>query len=438
LNLQYETIQLDKIMIDIDSEISNSGAEHRNALLAEKQTYERIHATTKTVLAEVGIETKNEAVIELLEATGLAAYDATVGRIYLLPELIDRSLDTAAKTFAGDEGANTLGIGGIPPFLFREGDQYPMPATYEELEHLIGLVGENLDVVRFLSQPVKVHKGDPLKCNQIMDRLQNCIKITCSAYMDGEEAVKWFAGRDDWHDSICGVKSPLSCMDNMMDALIQSARAGNNLRLTTMPLAGRTAPQTPEACIVITHAEVMFMLAVAQTVNPGMLCMFGGMPCTTRPDGDLDYSHDAMDLLNVAVARLNMWVTKLPTVQSGGSTGEKNPDERALTDGIRGRRILCDFGVHNARHCFGVLDNLNFFSEKAFLADCQAQREYLRGRGADGGLKPLYLPGDDQAFDVIQRVASRDYHVDYHTTANLSAFDDWAKSEVEMGILPYM
>jgi len=438
LNLQYETIQLDKIMIDIDSEISNSGAEHRNALLAEKQTYERIHATTKTVLAEVGIETKNEAVIELLEATGLAAYDSTVGRIYLLPELIDRSLDTAAKTFAGDEGANTLGIGGIPPFLFREGDQYPMPATYEELEHLIGLVGENLDVVRFLSQPVKVHKGDPLKCNQIMDRLQNCIKITCSAYMDGEEAVKWFAGRDDWHDSICGVKSPLSCMDNMMDALIQSARAGNNLRLTTMPLAGRTAPQTPEACIVITHAEVMFMLAVAQTVNPGMLCMFGGMPCTTRPDGDLDYSHDAMDLLNVAVARLNMWVTKLPTVQSGGSTGEKNPDERALTDGIRGRRILCDFGVHNARHCFGVLDNLNFFSEKAFLADCQAQRDYLRGRGADGGLKPLYLPGDDQAFDVIQRVASRDYHVDYHTTANLSAFDDWAKSAVEMGILPYM
>ena len=413
-------------------------SESRDALIAEKQTYERIHSTTKTILAEVGVETKNEAVIELLEATGLAGYDSTVSRIYLLPELIDQSLDTAAKTFVGDEGPNTLGIGGIPPFLYREGDQYPMPATYEELAHLVDLVGDNLDVVRFLSQPVKVHKGDPLKCNQIMDRLQNCIKITCSAYMDGEEAVKWFAGRDDWHDSICGVKSPLICMDNMMDALIQSARAGNNLRLTTMPLAGRTAPQTPEACIIITHAEVMFMLAVAQAVNPGMLCMFGGMPCTTRPDGDLDYSHDAMDLLNVAVARLNMWVTKLPTVQSGGSTGAKIPDGQALTDGIRGRRILCDFGVHTARHCFGVLDNLNFFSEKAFLADCQAQRDYLRSRGADGGLKPLYLPGDDQAFDVIQRVASRDYHVDYHTTANLSAFDDWAKSAVEMGILPYM
>ena len=423
-------------MMDIGVEITSARTEYRDALIAEKQAYEKIHATTKTILAEVGIEIKNQVVIDLLEATGLAGYDPTIGRIYLLPELIDQSIDSAAKTFVGDEGRNTLGIGGIPPFLYRKGDQYPMPATYDELKHLIEIVGDNLDVVRFLSQPVKVHKGDPLECNRIMDQLTDCIKITCSAYMDSEEAVKWFSGRDDWHDSICGIKSPLICMDNMMDALVKSAQAGNNLRLTTMPLAGRTAPQTPEACILITHAEVMFMLAVAQTVNPGILCMFGGMPCTTRPDGDLDYSHDAMNLLNVAVARLNMWVTKLPTVQSGGSTGLKVPDEQALADGRRGRQILCNFGIHNARHCFGVLDNLNFFSEQALLADCQAQREYLKNLSDDGDLKPIYLPTDDQAFEVIERVASSDYHVDQHTTANLSAFDDWAKTVADHGLLP--
>ena len=423
-------------MFDINREILAAPSEYRDALIAEKRTYERIHSTTKTVLAEVGIETKSKALIELLEATGLAGYDPTVGRIYLLPDLIDRSLDTAAKTFAGDEGPNILGIGGIPPFLYREGDQYPMPATFAEFEHLIQLVGENLDVVRFLSQPVKVHKGDPLECNRIMDQLEDCIKITCSAYMAGEAAVKWFAGREDWHDSICGVKSPLICMDNMMDALIQSARVGNNLRLTTMPLAGRTAPQTPEACIIITHAEVMFMLAVAQTVNPGMLCMFGGMPCTTRPDGDLAYSHDGMNLLNVAVARLNMWVTGLPTVQSGGSTEEKSPNAKALQDGMRGREILCEFGVHHARHCFGVLDNLNFFSIDAFINDCEAQRQYLKNRVDRTGLKPLHVPPDPAAFEVIQRVASYDYHVDYHTTANISAFDDWAQDLDEKGLLP--
>jgi hypothetical protein len=164
--------------------------------------------------------------------------------------------------------------------------------------------------------------------------------------------------------------------------------------------------------------------------------MFGGMPCTTKPDGCLAYSSDGMDLLNVAVARLNMWVTGLPSVVSGGSTEVKHPDRRALADGIRGRRILCEFGVHNARHCFGVLDNLNFFSETAFLADCQAQRDYLARRASAGGLKPLYLPRDDQAFEVIRRVASGDYHVDYHTTAHLGDFDHWAENMVRKSLLP--
>lgn len=44
-------------MIDMEGERS----ENRDALIAEKQTYERIHSATKTVLAEVGLETKNEA-----------------------------------------------------------------------------------------------------------------------------------------------------------------------------------------------------------------------------------------------------------------------------------------------------------------------------------------------------------------------------------------
>jgi trimethylamine---corrinoid protein Co-methyltransferase len=143
-----------------------------------------------------------------------------------------------------------------------------------------------------------------------------------------------------------------------------------------------------------------------------------------------------MNLLNVAVARLNMWVTGLPTVQSGGSTSEKIPNERALWDGKRGRQTLCDFGVHCARHCFGVLDNLNFFSEEAFQSDCQAQRQYLASRQDAAGLMPLYLPEDHQAFDVIQRVASGDFHVDFHTTANLSAFDNWAATVVANGLLP--
>jgi hypothetical protein len=105
-------------------------------------------------------------------------------------------------------------------------------------------------------------------------------------------------------------------------------------------------------------------------------------------------------------------------------------------DGKRGRKILCEFGVHNARHCFGVLDNLNFFSVEAFLNDCRAHRDYLKSGMKTEGFMPLYLPRDPYAFDVIQRVASCDYHMDQHTTANLSVFDGWAATVVAHGLLP--
>ena len=62
----------DDAMINIDAAIQNAPQGDRQALLAEKQSYERIHETTKAVLAEVGIETHNQAVISLLEDTGLA------------------------------------------------------------------------------------------------------------------------------------------------------------------------------------------------------------------------------------------------------------------------------------------------------------------------------------------------------------------------------
>ncbi len=420
---------------DINQLINEAPEHYQQDLRDELELYRQMQETTKAVLAEVGVETKNQELIELMEGTGLAGYDASTSRLYVLPDLIDQALELAPKTFPGDEGMNVLGLGGIPPFLYREGQEMPMPASYEELDHIIKVVGENLDVVRFLSQPVKVHKGDALKCNQIMDQLKDCIKVTCSAYMHDDEGVKWFMGREDWHDSICGLKSPLICMDPMMDSLMKTARAGNNVRLTTMPLSGRTAPQTPEGTIIINQAEVLFMLAVVQTIKPGLVCLFGGMPCPTKPNGDLAYSTDSMDMLNVAVARLNMWVTGLPTYQSGGSTECKDPDEQALNDGIRGRQILCDFGTHNARHCFGVLDNLNFFSEKAFLQDCEAQRRYLAEK-KPYVLKPLYTPHDEKAFEVIQRVASGDYHVDHHTTSNFSAFENWEKKAAEKNVLP--
>jgi trimethylamine:corrinoid methyltransferase-like protein len=63
--------------------IRQAPAEYREALGQEKRIYEEIQDNAKTVLAEVGIETRNKQVIALLETTGLAGYDESASRIYL-------------------------------------------------------------------------------------------------------------------------------------------------------------------------------------------------------------------------------------------------------------------------------------------------------------------------------------------------------------------
>ena len=90
-------------MIDIDTAIENAPKAYQIALWIERQSSQRILETPRAVLAEVGVETKNREIISILEDTGLAGYDASVGRIYLLPELVEQSLSSAAQTYSGDE-----------------------------------------------------------------------------------------------------------------------------------------------------------------------------------------------------------------------------------------------------------------------------------------------------------------------------------------------
>jgi trimethylamine:corrinoid methyltransferase-like protein len=95
---------------NIDRTIEQAPDEFRDALESEREAYKRIHETTKAVLAEVGIETRNKAVISILEGTELAGYDASNSRIYLLPDLIDQSIEKhfqamKVKTLSGLEAS---------------------------------------------------------------------------------------------------------------------------------------------------------------------------------------------------------------------------------------------------------------------------------------------------------------------------------------------
>jgi trimethylamine--corrinoid protein Co-methyltransferase len=218
-------------------------------------------------------------------------------------------------------------------------------------------------------------------------------------------------------------------MNNMVDPFLRSARTGNNLLLIDQSIAGISAPGSPESFLTQNHAQVIFMMVIAQTVNPGISCIHCGIPSVTEAGGNLSYSSPHQTFINAAMARVNTWITNFPSAQTGGSTSLPDVTFKALSDSELSRNALRKYGVHIVRHAMGALGSLNFFSLEKFLEDCERERRSRMIFDAipkDKGMIPLYFPGDDQALAGIREIAEKgNPKFADHTLKNVDSFRQW-------------
>jgi trimethylamine--corrinoid protein Co-methyltransferase len=168
---------------------------------------------------------------------------------------------------------------------------------------------------------------------------------------------------------------------------------------------------------------------VAQTVNPGVFCMHGGIPGVVEAGGDLSYSSSHQPLINAAMARLNNWITQLPSAQSGGSTSIPTLNNEAVFESELSRNSLRKYGVHIIRHAMGALGSLNFFSLEKFEEDCDRERKNLslfKDASKNKGIIPLYLPTDESSMVGIREIAEKGGPKNAeHTLQNVDSFLKW-------------
>ena len=399
-------------------------------LIAEKAIYQRIDENAKRVLTEIGINiSENEALMELLmEADAVDFDNETAIFIPLKPDYIDQCLEQVPRTMPGDPGMNTFGTGATSPFLKRTGDDDLRPANREEYEKIILTVRDQQDIVGIFSLPVACDKSISLfEIAQLMEKNYQGLKmITTTAMRDDE--VTFLKKKEHWLDGTSLITS-LTQMNNMVDPFLRSARSGNNLLLIDQSIAGVSGPGSPESFLTQNHAQVIFMMVVAQTVNPGITCVHCGIPSVIDAGGNLAYSSPSQTFINAALARVNTWITGFPSAQTGGSTSLPDVTPRALTDSELSRNALRKYGVHIVRHAMGALGSLNFFSLEKFLEDCENERRSRRVFDAipkDKGVIPLYFPGDHEAFSGIREIAEKGNPKNAdHTLMNVDSFSQW-------------
>jgi trimethylamine--corrinoid protein Co-methyltransferase len=399
-------------------------------LIAEKAIYRRIDENAKRVLTEIGINiAENQILMDLLmEADAVDFDNETALFIPLKRDYIDHCLEQMPREMPGDPGMNTFGTGATSPFLKRPGQDELRPANREEYKEIIHTVGERQDDIGIFSLPVACDKSISLfEIAQLMEKSYEGLKMITTTAMSDDEAT-FLRGKEDWIDGTSLITS-LAPMNTMVDSFLRSARIGNTLLLIDQSMAGVSAPGSPESFLTQNHAQVIFMMVVAQTVNPGLSCIHCGIPSVIGSDGNLSYSSPHQTFINAALARINVWITGFPSAQTGGSTSLSEVTPQAITDSELSRNALRKYGVHILRHAMGALGSLNFFSLEKFIEDCERDRHSRRVFGGipkDRGMIPLFFPGDDQALAGIREIAEKGNPKDAeHTLRNVDSFRQW-------------
>ena len=285
-----------------------------NELIAEKETYRRIHANAVRVLTDIGmnIAAHEELINILMEAEAIDLDNTEANLVPLKADYIQRCLDLVPRWFPGDPGRNAFGTGGTPPFFRVNGEDSLRPAARDEFKEIVRIAALWSGLISMFSIPVRSEKDmSDHECALTMERGFPGLKMTATCQMSDREAAH-LSGRSDWLDGT-SLMCNLAPMGNMIGPFIRSAGLGNNMLLLDMAIAGASGPNTPEALLTHIHAQILFMMVLVQTIRPGTICIHGGMPSVSDSGGDLSYSSPLQPLINAAMARLNLWVTGLPS-----------------------------------------------------------------------------------------------------------------------------
>ncbi|MFH1124466.1 MAG: trimethylamine methyltransferase family protein [Pseudomonadota bacterium] len=393
----------------IDRSISLLGEETTQMLF-------QVHRDALWILENLGVGCKQpdiQADFKAFEAEGLAVlYD---DRVYVTSALVERCLQTVPGVSDFFVPLNSFFIGGTAPYIYD--DEAGKGGLMPTADHVarIARIAEEYQPVAGMGRGVKLK--DEVEQMSIM--AEHCSKplyfaVTSDPALARAEEI--YADRKNIMIVFCLTRPPLEVNENFSEHFVKVVKAGLPVFISAMPMAGISAPYCYNGVLAMTHAEVLFGICAAQLLNPGVACVHAGYPTIADPriDYNPNYGLVSHNLLNILMAHLNLMLD-LPSFQSGGTTHEEHPTERAYADAKMGQALCLKYGVHMIRHPFAFLRYLIDFSF-AKLEKSIEIAERVTPVDAPEVDMPVY---DERGMASIQRIGLGSYMDDPLTTANL-------------------
>ncbi len=192
--------------------------------------------------------------------------------------------------------------------------------------------------------------------------------------------------------------SPLTYTPEAAGGLIEFARGGQALLISSMVMAGLSGPITIAGTAVLEMAESLAGIVLAQLVNPGVPCVCGGTSCAA----DLRFcsatigSPELIQLMGISTQMARFY--GLPCRYGGGLTDAHFPDMQAGIESTLNIALSLASGAHYMHQACGILGSYTEMSFEKFVLD-----EEIGGM-VKRAIRPVEISDETLALDAIDRV----------------------------------
>ncbi|MBW1896335.1 MAG: trimethylamine methyltransferase family protein, partial [Deltaproteobacteria bacterium] len=225
--------------------------------LEDDHYLQQIHSDALQVLEEIGVKCASLEVRQLFEDTGLAAFDETTGHLHVLTPLVEQALNTAPERDQYWIPENSFGVGGTAPFVYDDQSGELVLPTFDHLTSIAKIVNE-ADVIDFMARGVLIKNREVEVIDAICEHCRKPIYVAAVTEAGIARAQEVYETRGNITVQFSIINSPLNIMEGMIDPFLSCVRKGIPIYVSTMPMAGLSAPYCMSGLLTLTHAEALF------------------------------------------------------------------------------------------------------------------------------------------------------------------------------------
>ncbi len=345
--------------------------------LLNHEDLEKIHAAALQILEEVGIKVSLGVALDIYKQGG-AKIGLDEQTVRLPFKMIERALADAPSeiSLCGREESNDLllakkfvyaGTGGAELNVLDLETKRLRKSTIRDVAELAKLV-DALDNIDFYIRPVVAQDipHEKLDINKYYASLANTTKhVMGNVYYrhkvaDVVEMASIIVGsKKELKDRpvisfiTSWMVSPLTINPEVTEILIEIVKHEMPVALSNVPIMGLTSPVTMAGNLVLTHAEQLSGIVLAQLVNPGSPVIYGGCPgVADMKDASFCPGSIERQILNAAISQMSQYI-EIPNYNIGGITDSKLPDIQAGYEKAFGICMTALAGSNYIHHAAG-------------------------------------------------------------------------------------